>query len=62
LRGKLAETESPCGRPVTLSAGIALYPEMAPTTETLIEAADGALYEAKQAGRNQVKVAVQKIK
>ncbi len=62
LRKKLAETESPCGRPVTLSAGIALYPEMAPTTETLIEAADGALYEAKQAGRNQVKVAVQKIK
>ncbi|XRD26953.1 diguanylate cyclase [Lysinibacillus fusiformis] len=62
LRGKLAETESPCGRPVTLSAGIALYPEMAATTETLIEAADGALYEAKQAGRNQVKIAVQKIK
>ncbi len=62
LRGKLAETESPCGRPVTLSAGIALYPEMAATTEALIEAADGALYEAKQAGRNQVKIAVQKIK
>jgi len=62
LRGKLAETESPCGRPVTLSAGIALYPEMAATTEALIEAADGALYKAKQAGRNQVKIAVQKIK
>jgi len=60
LRGNLAETDSPCGRPVTLSAGIALYPEMAATPETLIEAADGALYEAKQAGRNQVKVAVKK--
>ncbi|MGE7988469.1 diguanylate cyclase domain-containing protein [Lysinibacillus fusiformis] len=61
LRKKLAETESPCGRPVTLSAGIALYPEMAATTEKLIEAADGALYIAKQAGRNQVKIAGQKI-
>uniref|UniRef100_UPI0024BE7A33 diguanylate cyclase domain-containing protein n=1 Tax=Lysinibacillus sp. D4B1_S16 TaxID=2941231 RepID=UPI0024BE7A33 len=44
LREKLAETECPCGRPVTLSAGIALYPEMTATTETLIVFSDGALY------------------
>ena len=57
LREILSTTESPCGKPVTLSAGIAVYPEMADSTEALIEAADGALYRAKQAGRNQVKIA-----
>lgn len=57
LREILSTTESPCGKPVTLSAGIAVYPEMADSTEALIEGADGALYRAKQAGRNQVKVA-----
>lgn len=57
LREILSTTESPCGKPVTLSAGIAVYPEMADSTEALIEAADSALYRAKQAGRNQVKIA-----
>lgn len=57
LRTRLAQADSPCGRSVTLSAGVAVYPEMADTTEALIEAADSALYLAKQAGRNQVKMA-----
>lgn len=57
LRQQLANSHSPCGRPVTLSAGVAEYPKMASTTEALMEAADGALYLAKQAGRNQVKIA-----
>jgi len=61
LRQRLANTNSPCGRPVTLSAGVAEYPLMANTTEALIEAADGALYVAKQAGRNQVKIAREHI-
>ncbi|MEA0556319.1 diguanylate cyclase [Lysinibacillus irui] len=52
LREILSTTESPCGKPVTLSAGIAVFPEMADSTEALIEAADSALYRAKQAGRN----------
>lgn len=60
LRKTLADTVSPCGRPITLSAGIAAYPAMAHTTEALIEAADDALYLAKQEGRNQVKVGISK--
>jgi len=60
LRKTLADTVSPCGRPITLSAGIASYPAMANTTEALIEVADDALYLAKQEGRNQVKVGVSK--
>ncbi|MEY9972637.1 diguanylate cyclase (GGDEF)-like protein [Lysinibacillus sp. RC46] len=62
LRDMLAHTTSPCGRPVTLSAGVAVYPQMADTTEKLIEAADDALYLAKQAGRNRVMVAEQENK
>jgi diguanylate cyclase (GGDEF)-like protein len=38
---------------VTFSAGIAAYPEFA-TTKDLIDAADGALLEAKRLGRNRV--------
>jgi diguanylate cyclase (GGDEF)-like protein len=41
----------------TLSIGVAVYPEDAHAQDTLIEAADGALYRAKQAGRNCVRVA-----
>ena len=59
LRGKLANTVSPSGRVVTLSAGVAEYPGMATTTEALFEAADVALYHAKQTGRNCVVVAGQ---
>ena len=39
-------------RPVTISVGIAGLPEHGPTAETLVAAADAALYEAKGAGRN----------
>jgi diguanylate cyclase (GGDEF)-like protein/PAS domain S-box-containing protein len=37
---------------VTLSVGVAAYPEHGLTREALMRAADQALYEAKQAGRN----------
>ena len=40
--------------PVTLSLGVALFPEDGGTTESLVRAADGALYEAKKTGRNRV--------
>ncbi len=42
---------------VTLSVGVASYPEHGQTPEELILAADRALYEAKEQGRNRVVVA-----
>jgi diguanylate cyclase (GGDEF)-like protein len=42
---------------VTLSLGIAALTEDCAGLESLIDAADGALYNAKKAGRNRVKVA-----
>ncbi|EIC22125.1 sensor domain-containing diguanylate cyclase [Thiorhodovibrio frisius] len=44
--------------PVTLSAGIASYPEPVADPNTLMMRADEALYRAKQAGRDQVELAV----
>ncbi len=41
---------------VTFSAGVAGYPEDGNTVQDLIAAADSALYEAKHAGRNTVRV------
>ncbi len=42
---------------VSASFGIALYPEHAQTSETLLRAADTALYEAKSNGRDRVVLA-----
>lgn len=41
---------------LTMSLGVASYPEDVNTMEELIKAADEAVYEAKNSGRNQVKV------
>jgi len=56
--------ESPCSLPengtvtVTLSAGIAMMPDDADTTQGIFEAADKALYTAKRTGRNRVVTSV----
>lgn len=44
----------------TVSIGIAAYPEHGQTRDTLLAAADSALYKAKSGGRNSVTIAVNK--
>ena len=46
--------------PITISLGVACYPEGVITKEALFAAADRALYDAKSAGRNCVRVATPK--
>lgn len=41
----------------TTSIGIAVFPDHATTLETLVQAADAAVYEAKEHGRDQVRLA-----
>lgn len=42
---------------VTVSVGVAAFPEDATTKQGLIQAADEAMYNAKHAGRNKVVLA-----
>jgi diguanylate cyclase (GGDEF)-like protein len=44
-------------RPVTISAGIATYPEHGTTRDELVKSADAGLYAAKQSGRNRIVLA-----
>lgn len=48
------EKESQPEGKITVSIGVASFPEDANNNEELIEAADSALYKAKQSGRNRV--------
>lgn len=54
LRSTLEHTPSPCGDIITISAGVASYPQCSTHIVELIEIADGCLYEAKNTGRNRV--------
>lgn len=45
--------------PVTVSLGIAVYPEHGATLEEMLHASDRALYESKRAGRNRTTVFVE---
>jgi diguanylate cyclase (GGDEF)-like protein len=60
LRAAVASTNHPTDKGhlrVTISLGIATWPGDGAAPEELIEAADKALYRAKQAGRNRVECA-----
>jgi diguanylate cyclase (GGDEF)-like protein len=60
LRSSIAEATAvslPADRAITVSVGIALFPDSAPDAESLLRAADVALYDAKARGKNCVAVA-----
>jgi len=44
-------------RPVSISVGLAMYPNPARTSSELLRLADGALYDAKRAGRDRTSIA-----
>src|SRR5207249_11288995 len=56
LKGTVSKqfARDPSALPLTLSMGIALYPDDAELPETLLQQADMALYLAKSRGRNEV--------
>jgi HD-GYP domain-containing protein (c-di-GMP phosphodiesterase class II) len=52
VRRNLAGIDTPDGRPMTISSGIALYPDHADDAETLLRLADGAAYWVKRHGKD----------
>lgn len=58
LRRTISETLVPHLRgedlPITVSIGVAVYPEHGESIAAVLDAADGALYQAKHEGRNRV--------
>ncbi|MBM4078219.1 MAG: diguanylate cyclase [Planctomycetes bacterium] len=42
---------------ISVSCGVACFPEHGSTTQEMLRAADQALYRAKQAGRDRIEVA-----
>lgn len=52
LRMKIESTESPTGEAITISLGIATYPEHGQDPKAMISAADEAMYTSKSEGRN----------
>ena len=53
IRAKIESTKF-AGRSVTLSIGVAAFPEAGKSPEAVVAAADEALYQAKRDGRNRV--------
>lgn len=46
---------------LTISGGVASFPETGETIQEIVNAADHALYEAKQKGRNQIKLFIREL-
>jgi diguanylate cyclase len=57
LRGRVESLSETHGAPITASFGIACVPETSAGPGDIVTMADAALYEAKQAGRNCVRLA-----
>jgi diguanylate cyclase (GGDEF)-like protein/PAS domain S-box-containing protein len=57
VRQLKVEDAGPAHDEITLSLGVAIYPEHGRTMDTVLRAADAALYRAKQQGRDQVAIA-----
>jgi len=57
LRKTIAETKSPGVPSMTISIGIASFPEDSRDMDTLINKADAAMYHAKRLGKNRVEMA-----
>ena len=55
-RLRVAVSAAPAIVPITASAGVATYPSHAGDADTLVRAADEALYRSKRAGRNQTTI------
>ena len=56
-RARAAVVRATLSTPLTISAGIAMFPQHGQGSMGLVGAADAALYAAKQAGRNCIAVA-----
>lgn len=56
LRGMVVRDEGQTIKNVTVSMGIAYYPAHGQTNQSLLQAADQALYRAKEAGRDRIVV------
>jgi diguanylate cyclase (GGDEF)-like protein len=55
-RLRVAVSAAPAVVPITASAGVATYPSHAGDADTLVRAADEALYRSKRAGRNRTTI------
>ena len=57
IRATVESTEMPDGvGHITLSIGVAFWPEDAAEVDTVLDCADQALYAAKRNGRNRIEV------
>jgi diguanylate cyclase (GGDEF)-like protein len=59
LRQRVEQMEVPAFGQVTASFGIATFPNHASSRDTLVVAADRALYKSKEAGRNRVSLPIE---